>query len=71
MTPQLDTAIVEESSVKALTWEVIHGKYRAKYLPLQKGIYGDTEFYSAQTIYLSMKVLIFAKIEIDFFLNHF
>ena len=67
MTPQLDTAIVEESSVKALSLGGNPWKIQGQIFAITKGIYGDTEFYSAQTIYLSMKVLIFAKIEIDFF----
>ena len=64
LTPQLDTVIIEESSVKALSlrgnpWRLC----RAKHLPSQNGTYGDTGFYSAQTTYLSMKVLTFAKNE--------
>ena len=62
VTSQLDTVIIEESSVIALSlsynpWRL----YRAKHLPLQNGIYGDAELYSAQTTYHSMKVLTFAK----------
>ena len=37
---------------------------------IMKWVYGDTGFYSAQTTYLSMKVLTFAKNEnIQFFLT--
>ena len=63
MTPQLDTVIVEVSSVKVLS---LRGNpwrpYRAIHLPLQNGTYDDTGFYSDQTSYLSMKVK-FAKDE--------
>ena len=58
LTPQLDTAIMEVSSVKELS---LRGNplrlYRAKHLPLMNWTYGDTEFYSGQTSYLNMKVL--------------
>ena len=50
LTLQLDTVITEESLVKVLS-------LRGKYLPSQNGTYGDTGFCSAQTTYLSMKVL--------------
>ena len=72
LTPQLDTVIIEESSVKVLSlrgnpWRL----YRAKHLPSQNGTYGDTGFYSGQSSYLDMKVLTFAKNEnMQFFLNH-
>ena len=72
LTPQLDTVIIEESSVKVLSlrgnpWRL----YRAKHFPSWNGTYGDTGFYSAQTTHLRMKVLTFAKNEnIWFILNH-
>ena len=64
LTTQLDTVIIEESLVKVLSlrgnpWRL----YRAKHLPSRNGTYGDTGFYSAQTTYLSMKVLTFTKNE--------
>ena len=48
MTPQLDTVIIKESSVKALSsrgnpWRL----YRAKHLLSRNGASDDTEFYSA------------------------
>ena len=64
MTPQLDTVVIEVSSVKVLR---LRGNprriYRAKHLPLQNLTYGDTGFYSGQTSYLSMKVFTFVKNE--------
>jgi len=70
--PQLDTVIIEVSSVKGLS---MRGNplwlYRAKHLPLKNLTYGDTGFYSGQTSYLNVKVLVIAKNEnMRFFLNH-
>ena len=53
LTPQLDTVIIEESSVKALSlrgnpWRLYH----AKHLPPRNGTHGDTGFYSDQTTYI-------------------
>ena len=60
------TVITEVSSVKGLS---LRGNtlrlYRAKHLPLMNWIYGDAGFYSGQTSYLNMKVLIYA----NFFFN--
>ena len=65
---QLDTVIIEDSSVKVLSlrgnpWRL----YRAKQLPSWNRTYSDTGFYSAQTTYLSVKVLTFENIR--FFLT--
>ena len=72
MTLQLDAVIIEISSVKGLS--LIDNAlllYRAKHLPLMNWTYGDTGFYSSQTSYLIVKVLIFATDEnMRFFLNH-
>ena len=71
--PQLDTVIIEESSVKG---QSLRGNtlrlYRAKHLPLMNWPYGDTGLYIGKTSYLNMKVLIFAKDQnMQFFLNHY
>ena len=62
LTPQLDTVIIEVSSVKGLS---LRGNAlrlcKAKHLPLMNWTYGDTRFYSGKTSYLNVKVLIFAK----------
>ena len=50
LTPQLETIIIEVSTVQALRSranpQLLHG---AIHLPSRNGIYGDTGFYSAQT----------------------
>ena len=60
--PQLDTVIIEVSSVKGLS---LRGNtlrlYRAQHLPLMNWTYGDTRIYSGQSSYLNMKILTFAK----------
>ena len=74
LTPQLNEySYHEESSVKVLSLRGnLWSPYSAKHLPSRNRTYGDTGFYSAQTTYLSMKVLTFAKNENIqfFFLNH-
>ena len=46
-------------SLRGIPWRL----YRAKYLPSWNGTYGDKGFYSAQTSYLSRKVLTLVKNE--------
>ena len=69
LTPQLDTAVIEVSLVKALR---LRGNprrlYRTKHLLSRNWTYGDTGFCSGETSYLSMKGVTFAKDA--FFLNH-
>ena len=72
LTPQLETVIIEVSTVQALRLranpQLLHG---AIHLPSRNGTYGDTGFYNAQTSYLNMEVVTFAKDEnIRFLLNH-
>ena len=59
LTPQLDTVVIEISLVKALR---LRGNLRRSYmtrcLPSWNGTYGDTGFYSGQTSYLALKVLV-------------
>ena len=58
LTPQVDTVVIEVSSVKALRLRGnLRRLYRAKHLPSQNWTYGYTGFYSGQTSYLSGKVL--------------
>ena len=58
----------KELSLRVDPWRL----YKAELSPSWNGTYCDTGFYSAQTTYLSMKVLTFAKNEIIwFFLNHY
>ena len=61
-TPWIVTVIIEVSTVQALRSRAnpqrLHG---AIHLPSMNWTYGDTGFYSAQTSYLDMKVLTFAK----------
>ena len=64
MTPQLDTFIIEVSSVTALSLRDDPTRlYRAKHLPSQNGTYDATEFYSARISSLNMKVVTVAKDE--------
>ena len=64
MIPQLDTVIIEVSTVQVLRSRAnplqLHGAIR---LPTLNCTYGDTRFYSGQTSYLNIKVLTFAKDE--------
>ena len=62
MTPQLDTDIIQVSSVKELSLRGDPlGLYRTHGEIGPTVTHGDAEFYIGETSYLNMKVLIFAK----------
>ena len=64
LTPQLETVIIEVSTVQVLRWKTnplwLH---RAIHLPSRYWTYGDTGFYGGQTSHPNIKALTFPKNE--------
>ena len=59
LTPQLETVIIEVSTVQVLRLRATPQRlHRAIHLPSINCTYGCTGFYSGQTRYLNMKVLL-------------
>ena len=64
MTPQLETVMIEVSTVQVLR-SIAYPRllHKVVHLPSMNWTYGDTGFYSGKTSYLNMKILTFAKDE--------
>ena len=73
LTPQVEAVIAEVSTVQALRLRAYPRQFHgAKHLQLMNWTYGDTGFYSSQTTYLSMKVIVLHifSLKIEVFLNY-